>query len=394
MTRSILTGAPKNEPITMGLDIGSTAVKVVVSKRTADRMAIRHTGAFSVSAEYFDDGVITNPKAVGKLIRDWAKKNGVDSVPTVFSIPNGTAALRWVALPPVQGEERRGAAKFKVRRHLPFPVDDAYIEATHNEESTDEQTKQSLVIAVPKAVVDSRAEAIAYAGFRAVAAELEAQAVLRVIDRRLNERSPLWRNASLTIIDVGGRNTHMYVVQNQSLQFIRSVKFGSNLVANALVESLDVSLAQARDHLLDPNTFLRADGSIVIETGNIIAVANIKSELDKLVNEFLRLLHYFRSQHPERSYAGILDHLVLCGGLVGLRGFADYLGSNLGLRVETARPFNGFMAEVDAEGFQEVTHRQEAYAVAVGLALSAMDRNNELAGGGRIENQFHWQRHA
>lgn len=394
MKGSLFSASEPVDPISIGIDIGSSVAKLIVAKRSGDRVAIRHTGAFSIPPEYFKDGVVTNPKAVGKLIKEWANKANVQGTKTVFSIPNGDAALRWIVLPPVDPEERRGAARIKVKRHLPFSVDDAYLEATSNLDSEGEHSKQSLVICVPKPIVDSRAEAIMYAGFDPIAAELEAQAVLRVVDRRLAERSALWRNASLTIIDVGGHQTHMYVVQNQSLQFIRSVKFGSNIIANALVNALGIPMSVAQENLLDPRTELRSDGSIVMHTQNVVAIANIASELDKLVNEFLRLLHYFRSQHPERSYAGILDHLILCGGLVGLKGFAEYLGTNLQLRVETARPFNGFLAEVDANGFQEVSHRQEAYAVAVGLALSAMEHQSDLTGGDQLESQFHWQRYA
>jgi Tfp pilus assembly PilM family ATPase len=233
-----------------------------------------------------------------------------------------------------------------------------------------------------------------HAGLKPIAAELEAQAVLRMVGRRLSEQSALWRNASLTIIDVGGRNTHMYVVQNQHLQFIRSVRFGATLVADALANALEVSLAEAESYLLHPKTFLRPDGIVVVETDSVTSIGNIVPALEKLVREFMRLLRYFRSLHPERSYAGILDNLVLCGGLVGLRGFSEYLGKNLALRVEAARPFAGLLAEVDAEGFQEVTRRQEAYTVAVGLALSAIEHRNDLAGGNRHEREFYWQRFA
>ncbi len=87
----------------------------------------------------------------------------------------------WISLPLVCDEERRGAARIKVRRHLPFPVDEAYVEPTKNLSGDAERSLQSLVIAVPRAVVDSRAETILHAGFKPIAAELEAQAVLQVL---------------------------------------------------------------------------------------------------------------------------------------------------------------------------------------------------------------------
>jgi len=378
----------------MGLDIGTSAIKLVVARNNASRLAIRHTWSASLAPGLLENGVVKNPKSLGKMIRRWAEKTGVGNLGTVFSIPNSIAALRWVSLPNVSGEERRGAAKIKVRRHLPFPVDEAYVEPTERVEGESGGPQQSLVIAVPRAVVDSRAETILHAGFTPIAAELEAQAVLQIVDRRLSSRSVLYRNASLTIIDVGGRNTHMYVVQNQSLQFIRSVKFGSDLLASALATKFDIPFEDAQRSLLQPKTMLRLDGAIVIEIDGAIAVADISAELDKLVREFLRLLRYFRSLHPERSYAGILDHLILCGGVVGLQGFGEFLGNHLGLRVETAQPFAGLLAEVDADGFQEVSRRQEAYAVAVGLALSAIEHSQDLKGGHQHGAEFHFKRSA
>jgi len=378
----------------LGLDIGSSYAKLVVARSNSDRLSIRKAVALEMASDPMDHHVLKNPRAFGKQLKEWARANEVDPLPTVFSIPSSAATLRWVTLPPVQGDELRGAARIKVRRHLPFPVDDAYVEATTLPSVTGEPSPQSLVIAVPRSVVDSRAEAILHAGFQPIAAELEAQSVLRLVERRLSERGALWWNASLTIIDVGGRTTHMYVVQNQTLQFIRSVKFGSRLVSNALANSLDITVEEAQAFLSQPTTSLRRDGTVVIEDDGCVAIANISGELNKLVREFLRLLRYFRSLHPERSYAGILDHLVLCGGLVGLKGFAEFLGENLGLRVETARPFTGMLAEVDAESFQEVSLRQETYAVSVGLAVSAIEHGFEMKGGHNSESEFHWKRGA
>src|SRR4051794_27330828 len=106
MKGSFLTGAQTADPISIGIDIGTSVAKLIVAKRSADRIAIRHTGAFRVPKEHFEDGVVSNPRAVGKLIREWADKVGVQGTKTVFSIPNGTAALRWVALPAMDDDER------------------------------------------------------------------------------------------------------------------------------------------------------------------------------------------------------------------------------------------------------------------------------------------------
>jgi type IV pilus assembly protein PilM len=251
---------------------------------------------------------------------------------------------------------------------------------------------ESLVIAVPKEVVESRAEALDAAGLIPVGAELEAQAILRVVERRLSEQSVLWRDASLTIIDVGGSRTHMYVVQNQRLQFIRGVRFGSDLIVSAVSEALDLSHTEAEATLSSPDARLMLNGTLVCQLGEDSTLVNVQTHMEKLVREFLRLLRYFRSLHPERSYAGILDHAVVCGGLVGMPGFTEYLQQSLGLRVERARPLAGLVAQLRQGTFQSVSERQEAYTVVMGLALAGLGGPMRRTGETYAANEFAWSR--
>lgn len=382
------------EALSLGVDIGTHAVKLMVAEGAANRIEVRGASAFAVPSGLVAEGTITNPKRFAKLLGQELDSLGQHPAAAVMSVPSTMAMLRWVSLPQLEGDELRQAARFKVKRHLPFPVDEAYVDASVPEATGDGSMGQSLVIAVRKEVIDTRAEALELAGITPVGVELEAQAILRVVERQLNEKSVLWRDASLTIIDVGGSNTHMYVVQNQRLQFIRGVKFGSDQIAEAVSKALEVSHEEAHAMISAAGSEIRTDGVLVLRQDGNTCVLNIQPELDKLVREFLRLLRYFRSLHPERSYAGILDHVVVCGGMVGMTGFTSYLQQALGIRVERARPFTGMVAQLRKETFQSVTNHQEAYTVVVGLALAGL--GGRLAGSGEnnARSDYQWTRAA
>lgn len=382
----------KKDTVSLGVDMGTHAVKVMVAEGMGDRIEVKGASSFTMPSGMVSDGAITNTKKFARLLRNELEVFGQRPAGAVMSIPSTMAVLRWVSLPPISGEELRQAAKFKVKRHLPFPVEDAYVDASPPEANADGASGQSLVIAVRKEVLDTRAEALELAGVAPMGAELEAQAILRVVERQLNEKSVLWRDASLTIIDVGGSNTHMYVVQNQRLQFIRGVKFGSEQIAEAVARALDVSIEEAHAFISAPGADLRSDGMLVLD-GNS-CVVNVQPELDKLVREFLRLLRYFRSLHPERSYAGILDNVVVCGGMVGMNGFTAYLQKDLGIKVERARPFTGMVASLRRETFQSVTNHQEAYTVVTGLALAGLAGQLSILGEDNARSEFNWIRAA
>jgi len=378
----------------LGVDIGSQVVKYLLADRLADRLDIQAAGSFLLPPGLVEGGAVLDPKRFGKSVRSHLAENGILGEDTVVSIPSNLAVLRWLSMPTLEADELRDAARFKVRRHLPFPVEEAYVEARPAEEIDEEGMGNTLVIAVRREVVDSRAEALEYAGLNPIGAELEAQAILRVAERRMSQQSVLRRDASLTIIDVGATNTHMYVVQNQQLQFIRGVKFGASRISQCVADGLEVSLEQAEALLGSQDTILSTEGILHVSVEGRPACMDIKPAIEKLTREFLRLLRYFRSLHPERSYAGILDHVLVCGGLASLVGFAEYLEKDLGLRVERARPFAGTIAKFNTDSFESIVSRQEAYTVVMGLALSGLGQRSETKGVRSVGHEFAWSRAA
>lgn len=379
---------------TLGVDLGSGNVKVVQAEQSASRIDVRAAGTFLVDRDTIKNGIIQDPKRFGKQFQHKLHSWEIGPSMAVCSVPSNLAVLRWLQLPMLVGDELRQAAQYKVKRHLPFPVESAYVEASIPDIADGDATGQSLVIAVPRAVIDSRAEALEYAGLEVVGAELEAQAILRVVERKLSEQSALWRDASLTIIDVGTNNTHMYVVQNQRLQFIRGVKFGSQRIAEAVASELRISLTEAEVLIARPDAALTQEGLLNVRLADGDAKVYVHPEMEKLTREFLRLMRYFRSLHPERSYAGILDHVLICGGLAGLQGFGEYLQSALGLRVERARPFAGVVGKFTKATFESIAYRQESYTVAMGLALSGLEGLNIGEGDAGVRREYGWTRSA
>ena len=380
----------RDHTTSLGVDFGTRSTKVLMLNQVGARTDIGAAGSFVPPTGSIKNGLVEEPKEFGKNFGRFLKDNLIPCPHAVFDIPSNLAVLRWVTLPKMDEADIRDAARFKVRKHLPFPLESAYVEAATSSVVGDEVS--ALVVAIPRKIVDSRSETLLYAGLEPIRAELEAQAILRVVERRLNRRSALWRDASLTIIDLGSSNTHMYVVQNQQLQFIRGVKFGSGMFHQAVRDALNLSPEMA-DHVMhDPRTHLSAKGVLSLPLGDDYGIVDISEQLEKLTREVMRLMRYFRSLHPERSYAGILDQAILCGGLVSLPGLADYLQKQLGLRIEFARPIAGMMTRFNRETFASVSNRQEAYTIVMGLALAGLSQStqnrNQIDGG----REFNWVR--
>ena len=378
----------------LGVDIGMHRTKAMTVADDYGGVAVTAVCSFHTPPGTVTAGVVKAPRKLGRLLANELRARGIAPRSGVFSVPSSEAALKWVRVPLLRGDELREAARFKVKRGLPFDIADAYVAASDPEPDGDAATGLSLVIAVRRAVVDSRAETLEAAGIEPAGAELEAQAILRVLGRGLCERGPIWRDASITIIDIGGAQTHMVVVQGRRLQFIHGVRFGADAIVEAVASSLEISREQAAASLVDPATKLTLDGIIETARGTERSAVSVGKPLDKLTQEFVRLLRYYRSLHPERSYAGILEHAVVCGGFAGLQGLPEYLAQSLGLRVERARPLLGTVSQGDGEVFKVLYDRQEAFTVVMGVALAGLRNRPQEVGIGNDETEFSWVRTA
>ena len=377
----------------LGVDIGSRDLKLVLLSKQDGSVSVDAVKCVPLESGVVLDGVIQDKKAMGKALRAALAGEKIGSIDAVMSIPTSHATLRWVSLPQLPPDEHRVAASYKVKKHLPYPIEDAYLSTTPVQLMDEDGLGESLVISVPRHVIASRAIATERAGLKPVAAQLEAQALLRILERGLTHRSPLLRDASMTVVDIGGSNTEMYVVQNQKLQFIRSVRFGSTRIARKVAEELSVSESLASKMLANPDGHLDAEGILTLPYEGQSIKVSVKSELDVLLKEIARLMRYFRSLHAERSYAGILDHMMLCGAFANLSGLSEYLEQQLKVRIEPLEPFAGMTINVSNEAFEFASANQNSFAVAVGLALSQFDVE-DMEETEDVNNDFVWARGA
>jgi type IV pilus assembly protein PilM len=377
----------------LGVDIGTREMKLVLLSKMGDTLTVDMVKCVPLSAATVLDGVIQDRKDLADSLRLAITGAPMRSISAAFSVPTTHATLRWVSLPQLPPDEHRIAASYKVKKHLPYPIEDAYLSTSPVQIVNEDGIGESLVISVPRHVIASRALAVERSGLVTAAAELEAQALLRVLERGLTHRSSILREASMTIIDIGGTNTEMYVVQNQKLQFIRSVRFGAARIARRIGAELGVSETLGHAMLSNREGSIDSAGILTLPYDGKAIVVDIKAELDILLREIGRLMRYFRSLHAERSYAGILDHMMLCGGLANISGLATYLGDHLKVRLEPLNPFAGMTFNLSSEAFILASQSQSNFAIAVGLALSQFD-SQEIQEAEDVDSDFIWARSA
>lgn len=313
-------------------------------------------------------------EAVG-LLQGFAKRNGLDGCDTNFSVPSEQANFIWTKLPNARRSELPDLATYKLRDQLPAGVEGTSVGVIPFDSMGDQI--EALVVAVPKASVLDRAKLIRKAGLNPVGCEVEAQSLLRVAQKDLRSMSALFRQLSMTLVDIGPDRTRFIVMQDQRVQFVRTVKFGSNRLVKSASESLGASPELIEAAISSGSSWVDGFSNLHLELNGEWHEVEGAAVFEQLYKELRRLVTYFRNLRTDRSYSGLLERLILSGDLVSITGFPKAVSRTMGTRTHAMNPFLGTALEMDSADLSHIIAVPHRYAVSAGLALAEYSNKKE-----------------
>ena len=166
----------------------------------------------------------------------------------------------------------------------------------------------------------------------------------------------------------------MCVVQDSQLRFVHTISWGGDRLTGALIADTGCSPEEAQAIVEDEHAAVDLKGVLTWgaaeDQQSTIALA---PEFDRLRREVQRLLNYYRSLFPERSYEGILDRLALSGGSANLKGMKEFFAEAFQAEVTTPNPFQSFASHLMSDSFAAMAGHSTSFVVAIGLALGSFE---------------------
>ncbi|MCS7308785.1 MAG: type IV pilus assembly protein PilM, partial [Armatimonadetes bacterium] len=249
-----------------------------------------------------------------------------------------------------------------------------------------ERQMQVLLVVAPREMVDAQIRTLELAGLEALAIEVEAFALYRALFEMNHTALARWNGSPAAMADLGASYTNLYIASSNGFFLTRNIPIAGNTFTQTVQSVLQCSWSEAerfkrtvdfRQLLKRRNTRSRAstadDEAVPTESaGSAQEEAVLKAlqgQVDELLREVRRSLHYYQSQFPEGSPHGQVSRLVLTGGSSQISGLAEYAAARLGLEVELGDPFNNpdfDTAHISAEALQMFA---PVLGIAVGLAV-------------------------
>jgi type IV pilus assembly protein PilM len=327
-----------------GLDIGSSAVKVVQLRQAGDGYALDGLGVVPLAPDTIADGTVKDPSTVIAAIRQAAAEAGVTGVDAVIGICGRELIIKKIEVPAVPEKELAGAIQLEAEHHIPFAADEVFLD--HQVVGRRDGVMDLILVAVKKAKVIEYAGLVEAAGFTPAVVDVDGFAVENQYEANGAERT----DEAVALIDIGAAVMKTNVTRGGASIFARDIPFGGNRYTDAIASALAVSFEQAEAAKLG------GGGDAATITTAIESVSR------ELALEVQRTFDYFASTADSER----IGKIVLSGGCAQLPGLTEYLAATWGIPVETAQPFS----RIDAGRFAgSAATAGPSLAVAVGLAL-------------------------
>ncbi|HSN04639.1 MAG TPA: type IV pilus assembly protein PilM [Nitrospira sp.] len=345
---SLLT--PKRQLV--GLDIGSSAIKLVQLRESKGRYALQKFGIKPLEPEVIVDGTVMDEGRVVSAIRELFDELKVKNNQVAVSISGHAVIVKKISLPPMPDEELEGQVKLAAEQYIPFDINEVNIDF-HVLPSAEESEEMSVIlVAAKKDKINELTELVKGAGLLPMIMDVDAFAIENM--HAINY--PMGRDETTALVNVGASVMNVNIIRGGVSLFTRDIPLGGNRYTEAIQREMGMSYEEAEEAKKGQDAGHAGAGSIehVMDSVN-----------GEVASEIARTVDYFKTAAPDVG----LDRVLVCGGVARTKGLVQQLGDHMHTPVELANPFGEIDTTAGSIDQDELAAMAPLASVAVGLAL-------------------------
>lgn len=371
-----------------GLEITDSFVRVAQFKKRGSGFLKLAAGLAPVARGVIKDGEIKDQKSLALAIKRAlaATKNEkeISAKHVVASLPENKTFLEVIQMPRLSDGDLRSSVVFEAENYIPLPIEKVCLDSEIIEnQKTPADHLDILLLAVPKAVVDSYADAIKAAGLKPLAFEPESQAVIRSV----LANKPI--SGSIMIMHIGDSRANLIIYAANSPRFTFSIPVSNRYFLDTIAKFMKVSLESAENlkitYGISTQDFKQPAGSTDKKDngqGKKIFEVLVPGLVD-FMQQAGRCLEYYRN-HASHEHGlggeGRIGKIILCGSGANLKGLDDFISLKLNMPVVIAQ--QNFTAKKIISKGSAARAGDKYYGdltVVAGLALRAATEGRRIA---------------
>ncbi len=336
------------ETQTIGLDIGSSAVRIVQMRKD--------DAGYAVTAAGFVD--IVNEKDASREQKDLNAAQAINAclqsaeVQTrlaVCGVCGPETAVRYFRFPSLPSEELQGAILLEAAQVCPFNVDDSAVD--YQLMSNGDGNDCGVLVAATNKLIERKIQLAKEACLDCVLMDIDGLALLNCF----SEYEKVEAGRTVVILNVGSSYTTLAIMGANSLPFIRDIACAGGTIVKDIAAEKGISMEAVRKALFGRDNPAGPE----VELGD-----SLEKACQKLIVDVTETLRYYTAQ--EKS--DIVEKIFVCG-FAAAEKLVELLDSRLPARTVLWNPFDKIPCDGDQNCRDVLEKHGHAMVVAAGLAM-------------------------
>lgn len=352
----------KKGPSVLGIDIGSSSIKLVQLKKKGGKAILETYGEISLGPYAgFEIGRSTslNADKISEALKDLIGEANVTTNACGLSIPINSSLITFIKLPQSAEKQLETVIPMEARKYIPVPISevslnwwvvpeekDTLSEFQSGEGEKPEQSINIFLAVIHNDAIERNTNIMKASALDSSFFEIELFSSIRSsLDQSLQPQM---------ILDMGASSTKIYIVERGILKNSHVINKGSQDISMAASKSMGISFEEAE-------RMKRAYG--IVNGSKEKDLTEITSlTLEYIFSESSRVLLGY-----QKKYNKNVGRIVLSGGGVNLKGLKEYAQKIFQTECVIANPFE----KVEFPAFLDDVLKTAGpeFSVAIGIAL-------------------------
>lgn len=336
----------------VGIDIGSSAIKILELKKKGDEYFAEKIGYSTLASEAIVEGAILDAALVVETVSSLLSQLNIKNPNAGISISGHSVIIRKITLGKMSFEELAESIKWEAESYVPFNIEEVNLSYQYLGEEPDGQSMSLILVAAKKDKVNDYVNVINQCGKNCVLVDVDAFALQNCYEALYGVPS----EEKVALVNIGASVINFNVLVEGQSCFWRDITFGGNQYTEAIMKELSLNAEQAE-------ALKKGEAVAGYTIEQAIPIFNMVTE--ELSAELRKTLDFCcQSLQIEK-----IDKLIISGGCSKILNLPSIIQEKLKIPVEILNPFEKIKFNESLYDPAWVNEIGPSMAIATGLAI-------------------------
>jgi type IV pilus assembly protein PilM len=348
----------KKKPPLIGIDISSSAVKVLELSRNGEHFRIERYAVEPLPQNSVVEHKITEVEPVANAVERAVKRSGTRCKHVAIAVPGAHVITKLIKMPAkMTDQERQTQVELEADHYIPYPLDEVNMDFQVIEAQDGNPEEVSVIVAAcRKEIVDDYLAVVQGPGLIPSVVDIETFAVENAYGLIASHMPGGGQEKTVAVLDVGATTTNINVMHNGRSVYTRDHNFGGRQLTEEIQRRYGLSYEEAG--------LAKKQGGLPDNYQTEV----LRPFMEAMCQEIMRALQFFYSSSPYNS----VDNILLAGGCAQIVGIDELVAARIGVPTMVGNPFASMSLSSRIKS-QHLGNDAPSLMVSCGLALRSFD---------------------